>query len=193
MKSLSSLASAKDSGGKQESCSSSSSESNEKKISENINKKPESTESTVHCASTLYLVDLAGSERVTKSKVANGHLNEAIGINKSLLALGKVISSLVKGKAHIPYLESKLTTLLKNAFGGNCRTNVIVHCRPDDIHADETLQTMRFGERCSMIMNKTKTAAKSKESALETIDEAIDRLQNQLLALKESGKGHLQA
>lgn len=45
--------------------------------------------------------------------------------------LGKVISSLVKGKSHVPYYESKLTTLLKAAFGGNSRTTVIVNCRSD--------------------------------------------------------------
>ena len=45
--------------------------------------------------------------------------------------LGKVISSLVAGKSHVPYYESKLTTLLKAAFGGNSRTTVIVNCRSD--------------------------------------------------------------
>jgi hypothetical protein len=90
--------------------------------------------------SQMHLVDLAGSERVKKSNVAGGHLKEAVGINSSLLVLGKVISALVECKSHVPYLESKLTTLLRGAFGGNSRTLAIVNCRSDDVHGDETLQ-----------------------------------------------------
>jgi hypothetical protein len=68
--------------------------------------------------SQLHLVDLAGSERVKKSKVSGARLREAIGINSSLLVLGKVITALVENKSHVPYFESKLTTMLKSAFGG---------------------------------------------------------------------------
>ena len=146
--------------------------------------KQQGTVTTLQSSSSLYLVDLAGSERIKKSKAVGLQLNEAVGINSSLLVLGKVISALVEGKSHIPYLESKLTTLLRNAFGGNCRTNVIVHCRPDDIHADETLQSLRFSERCSMILNETKTAAKSVEATLQAFDEVLQRMEKQLHTLK---------
>lgn len=148
---------------------------------------------TLHCSSSLYLVDLAGSERVKKSKATGQRLGEAVGINKSLLVLGRVIGALVEGKAHVPYLESKLTTLLRQAFGGNCRTSVMVHCRPDEVHSEETLQSMRFGERCSMILNTTKIAATSKEATLATIDAALERMVKQLTSLKNNGKQHLDA
>ncbi len=82
--------------------------------------------------SRFYLVDLAGSERVKKSKVTGQNLSEAVGINRSLLVLGKCISALVEGKSHIPYLECKLTTLLRAAFGGNSRTTAIVCARADN-------------------------------------------------------------
>ena len=49
-------------------------------------------------------------------------MREAIGINSSLLVLGKVIAALVESDHHVPYLESKLTTMLRKAFGGNSRT-----------------------------------------------------------------------
>ena len=42
----------------------------------------------------------------------------------------------------MPFLEAKLTTLVKAAFGGNSRTSVIVNCRGDDAHGDETLQVV---------------------------------------------------
>ena len=82
--------------------------------------------------SQFHLVDLAGSERVKKSKVTGGKLKEAVGINYSLLVLGKCIASLVENKSHVPYYESKLTTLLKSAFGGNSKTTVVINCRPED-------------------------------------------------------------
>jgi Kinesin motor domain len=54
----------------------------------------------------LHLVDLAGSERVKKSKATGIRLKEAVGINSSLLVLGKVIAALVESHRHVPYLVS---------------------------------------------------------------------------------------
>lgn len=61
----------------------------------------------------LYLVDLAGSENVSKSgandvankssKGQNQRLAEASNINKSLLTLGRVITSLTENNSHVPY------------------------------------------------------------------------------------------
>ena len=44
-------------------------------------------------------------------------MNEAIGINKSLSALGGVVSALVEGKRHIPYMNNQLTQLLRDSIG----------------------------------------------------------------------------
>jgi kinesin family protein 3/17 len=60
----------------------------------------------------LNLVDLAGSERQSKTHAVGERLIEAININLSLTTLGNVISSLVDGKSHIPYRDSKLTRML---------------------------------------------------------------------------------
>jgi kinesin family protein 5 len=143
--------------------------------------------------SHLHLIDLAGSERVKKSKAEGNRLKEAVGINSSLLVLGKVIASLVESKSHIPYLESKLTTMLRGSFGGNSRTTAIINCRSDDTHGDETLQSMRFGERCGMISNSAKMAASSISTALESIDNSLLKVQEQLLSLESRGKNHLES
>ena len=70
--------------------------------------------------SKLQLVDLAGSERTSQTGTTGQGAKEAIDINKSLFCLRQVITSLAEGaknkksaNAHIPYRDSKLTSLLK--------------------------------------------------------------------------------
>jgi hypothetical protein len=70
--------------------------------------------------SKLQLVDLAGSERSSQTGNTGLAAKEAIDINKSLFCLRQVITSLAEGArnkksvaAHIPYRDSKLTSLLK--------------------------------------------------------------------------------
>jgi Kinesin motor domain len=89
--------------------------------------------------------------------------------------------------------ECKLTTMLRGAFGGNSRTSAIINCRTDDMHGDETLQSIRFGERCGMISNTTKLAATSLQSAIEAIDSSLSRVGEQLQSLERRGKQHLES
>ena len=77
----------------------------------------------------LTLVDLAGSERVTKSGSVKDRerLAEATSINKSLSALGDVVSALTSNNSgHVPYRNSKLTLLLADSIGGNAKTLLLV-------------------------------------------------------------------
>ncbi|PHJ18351.1 kinesin heavy chain [Cystoisospora suis] len=107
--------------------------------------------------SQLFLVDLAGSERVAKADSSGERLREAQNINRSLLALGNVISAVPSGggsKKHIPYRESKLTRLLQHSFGGNSFTVVLLCCSPHSFNVRETLSTLRFGDRAAHLRNK---------------------------------------
>jgi kinesin family protein 3/17 len=78
----------------------------------------------------LNLVDLAGSERVRLTGATGQRLEESKKINQSLSALGNVIASLIEGKPHIPYRDSKLTRILEDSLGGNCKTTMMAMISP---------------------------------------------------------------
>lgn len=118
----------------------------------------------------LFLVDLAGSEKVGKTGASGQTLEEAKKINKSLSALGMVINSLTDGKAkHVPYRDSKLTRILQESLGGNSRTTLIINCSPSSYNVDETLSTLRFGERAKKIQNKAKINAELSPAELKAL------------------------
>ncbi|KAL1339679.1 hypothetical protein AAHE18_U056700 [Arachis hypogaea] len=100
---------------------------------------------------SIHLVDLAGSERVDKSEVTGDRLKEAQHINKSLAALGDVISSLAQKQQHIPYRNSKLTQLLQDSLGGQAKTLMFVHIAPEQDALVESISTLKFAERVSTI------------------------------------------
>lgn len=108
-------------------------------------------------SSILYLVDLAGSERVKKSRSTGDRLDEAKAINSSLSVLGKCIHALSEQKpSFVPFRDSKLTRLLQDSLGGNCKTVLIVTIGPYIKHIDETISSLNFGMRAMKVQNKPK-------------------------------------
>uniref|UniRef100_A0A3Q4I1S9 Kinesin-like protein n=1 Tax=Neolamprologus brichardi TaxID=32507 RepID=A0A3Q4I1S9_NEOBR len=113
-----------------------------------INIKQENVETEMKLSGKLYLVDLAGSEKVSKTGAEGAVLDEAKNINKSLSALGNVIAALSEGtKTHVPYRDSKMTRILQDSLGGNCRTTIIICCSPSVYNEAETKSTLMFGQR----------------------------------------------
>ncbi|XP_019874652.2 kinesin heavy chain isoform X1 [Aethina tumida] len=119
-----------------------------------INVKQENLENQKKLSGKLYLVDLAGSEKVSKTGAEGTVLDEAKNINKSLSALGNVISALADGnKTHIPYRDSKLTRILQESLGGNARTTIVICCSPASFNEAETKSTLEFGKRAKTVKN----------------------------------------
>ncbi|KAG8138836.1 hypothetical protein E2320_001628 [Naja naja] len=118
-----------------------------------INVKQENTQTEQKLSGKLYLVDLAGSEKVSKTGAEGAVLDEAKNINKSLSALGNVISALAENSAYVPYRDSKMTRILQDSLGGNCRTTIVICCSPSSYNESETKSTLLFGQRAKTIKN----------------------------------------
>jgi len=83
------------------------------------------------------------------------NLREAMFINKSLSFLEQVVVSVCDRKReHIPYRQSKLTNLLKNSIGGNCKTVMIANLWPEAAHIEETISTLKFATRMMRVSNE---------------------------------------
>ncbi|KAK0605899.1 hypothetical protein LWI29_031950 [Acer saccharum] len=113
----------------------------------------------------LSFVDLAGSERVKKSGSSGNQLKEAQSINKSLSALGDVISALSSGSQHIPYRNHKLTMLMSDSIGGNAKTLMFVNVSPAESNLDETYNSLVYASRVRSIVNDPSKNISSKEVA----------------------------
>jgi hypothetical protein len=67
-------------------------------------------------AGRLQFLDLAGSENIARSNVTGQGVREAGSINKSLLALGRVIQALNSGAGHVPWRDGMVTRLLQDSW-----------------------------------------------------------------------------
>ncbi|KAI0215869.1 Kinesin-like protein KIF19 [Lamellibrachia satsuma] len=105
----------------------------------------------------LFLIDLAGSERAANTLNRGKRMVEGAHINRSLLALGNCINALSDktGTRYINYRDSKLTRLLKDALGGNCKTVMIAHISPASFHFEESRNTLVYADRAKNIRTKS--------------------------------------
>ena len=101
---------------------------------------------------------MAGSERVGKTGATGQRLVESQKINQSLSALGNVIAALTdkKARSHIPYRDSKLTRLLEDSLGGNCKTTMMAMISPSSDALGESLSTLKFATRAKKIKNEAR-------------------------------------
>ncbi|CAG2223935.1 Kinesin heavy chain,Kinesin-like protein KIN-14Q,Kinesin-like protein KIN-14S,Kinesin-like protein KIF17,Kinesin-like protein KIN-14E,Kinesin-like protein KIN-14D,Kinesin-II 85 kDa subunit,Kinesin-like protein KIN-14F,Carboxy-terminal kinesin 2,Kinesin-like protein KIN-14H,Kinesin-like protein KIN-14A,Kinesin-1 heavy chain,Kinesin-like protein 3,Kinesin-like protein KIF13B,Kinesin-like protein KIN-14L,Kinesin-related protein 7,Kinesin-like protein KIN-14R,Kinesin-like protein KIN-14I,Kinesin-like protein K len=113
----------------------------------------------------LSLVDLAGSERVGKTGASADQLKEAMSINKSLSALGDVISALSSEQQFIPYRNNKLTMLMQDSLGGNAKTLMFVNISPADYNQDESVISLTYASRVKLITNQASKNSDNKEIA----------------------------
>lgn len=146
-------------------------------------------------SSTLSLCDLAGSEKAVSQYERR---KEGAFINKSLLALGTVISKLssessgrngfpvygstssAESNTHIPYRDSKLTRILQPALSGNSIITTICTIDTRNEAASETLNTIRFASRAKNISLQVARRSAIPSDCYNDKDQAIANLTHQL-------------
>ncbi|KAF0692566.1 Aste57867_16378 [Aphanomyces stellatus] len=131
----------------------------------------------------LNLVDLAGSERVRLSGATGQRLEESKKINQSLSALGNVIAALTdtRGRQHIPYRDSKLTRILEDSLGGNCKTTMMAMISPALEAIVESLSTLKFANRAKNIKNEARVNEDlDQKSLLRKYERELKRLRAEL-------------
>ncbi|XP_047163257.1 kinesin-like protein KIN-14Q isoform X2 [Vigna umbellata] len=150
--------------------------------------------------SKLWLVDLAGSERVAKTEVHGDRLKETQNINRSLSALGDVISALATKSSHIPFRNSKLTHLLQDSLGGDSKALMFVQISPNENDLSETICSLNFASRVrgielgparkhldtvellrhKQIADKVKQEIKMKDMQIKKMEETIHGLESKM-------------
>eukprot|EP00440_Ansanella_granifera_P054110 gb/GFBE01058656.1/.p1 GENE.gb/GFBE01058656.1/~~gb/GFBE01058656.1/.p1 ORF type:complete len:1040 (+),score=214.15 gb/GFBE01058656.1/:1-3120(+) len=141
----------------------------------------------------LVIVDLAGNERV---EMGTEYMAESSSINKSLFFLGKVIEKLsnkdrksggaLDDGEHVPFRDSKLTRLLSVHLGGNSHTGMLVTLTPAEEAIEQSMTTLRFAQKASLVKCVAKPVLISKEQSLIVKQrEIIAQLHNQVKSLQE--------
>ena len=133
----------------------------------------------------LSMIDLAGSERgsATSSRGLQ-RFREGANINKSLLALGNCINALAEGSKYIPYRNSKLTRLLKDSIGGNCRTVMISNVTASSMSYEDTYNTLRYADRAKKIKVKLKKNVMSVDFHVAQYAKIVEDLKKEITDLK---------
>ena len=132
----------------------------------------------------LSMIDLAGSERASETKNSGVRLLEGANINRSLLALGNCINALASGSHFVPYRDSKLTRLLKDSLGGNCRTVMVANVSPSHLSYEDTLNTLKYANRAKNIRVRAKQILVTPDEHVSEYEHAISDLRNEVSLLK---------
>lgn len=135
----------------------------------------------------LSLIDLAGSERGNVTENRGMRLFEGSKINRSLLALANCINALgdkSKKGFFVPYRDSKLTRMLKDSLGGNCKTVMISNISPAASQFEESANTLKYASRAKNIKYKVQTNKKLVALHITEYKHIITDLRSEIESLK---------
>lgn len=105
------------------------------------------TGAKINCC--LKLVDLAGSERAKETGATGDRFTEMTHINTALSNLQTCIRAILTKQSHVPYRNSKLTTLLQDSLSGGSKCMVILSLSPQLSVINESKRTLEFGRNLS--------------------------------------------
>ena len=98
---------------------------------------------------------------------------------------GNCINSLAEGSKYIPYRNSKLTRLLKDSIGGNCRTVMISNVSPSSMTFEDTFNTLRYADRAKKIKVNLKKNVLSVNFHVGQYAKIVEDLKSEVTQLKQ--------
>lgn len=112
---------------------------------------------------------------------------EGAKINTSLLALDNCINALGdknKKGSFVPFRDSKLTRMLKDSLGGNCRTVMIATISPSSNQIEETINTLKYANRAKNIKVRVEPNKKMVHLHISAYKNIISDLRDEIDQLK---------
>ena len=109
---------------------------------------------------------------------------EGANINPILVGSGNCINALASGSHFVPYRDSKLTRLLKDSLGGNCRTVMVANISPSHLSYEDTLNTLKYANRAKHIRVRAKQNLVRPDEHVSQFEQAIADLRNEVSILK---------
>ena len=101
------------------------------------------------------------------------------------MLLGNCINALAEGSKYIPYRNSKLTRLLKDSIGGNCRTVMISNISPSSMTFEDTFNTLKYADRAKKIKINLKKNVLSVNHHVGQYVKIVEDLNKELRQLKQ--------
>ncbi|KAH0791225.1 Kinesin-like protein KIF18A [Histomonas meleagridis] len=141
--------------------------------------------SSSHPVGKLSLIDLAGSERATSN--TGIRLRESAKINCSLLALSNCINALCTQSSFIPFRQSKLTRLLKDSLGGNCKTVCLSCVSSSYLTYDDTFSTLQYANKTKNIRTNVTRNTLNVKARISQYPKMIAELREQIQILQAQG------
>jgi kinesin family protein 6/9 len=65
-----------------------------------------------------------------------------------------VLALCERKRDHIPYRQAKLTNILRDSLGGNCKTLMVANIWAEPTHIEETISTLKFATRMMRVSNE---------------------------------------
>jgi kinesin family protein 6/9 len=114
------------------------------------------------------------SRLITADLAAVEEAGDAAFVNQSISYLQQLVVSIVnKDTRHLPFRRSKMTYLMRDAIGGNCRTSCIAAVWPETANNKETISTFQFASDLGKVRNNARV------NTMEPIELRIEKLERE--------------
>ncbi|PSC76545.1 Kinesin KIF19 [Micractinium conductrix] len=145
----------------------------------------------------MSFVDLAGSERAQRTGNVGVRLKESVAINSSLMTLGRCLEALRWNQQHrdkapaslrvVPYRESKVTHLFRDALHGWGQVVLSVNVSPVSKDYDETAHVLKYAALATQI--GTMQQAEAPRRTIKAQSPAIRKVKRKAALPPEARRG----